>query len=38
MINTQTMINPWEDLRAVGIKISIDDFGTGYSPLSYLFT
>jgi EAL domain-containing protein (putative c-di-GMP-specific phosphodiesterase class I) len=38
MINTQTMINSLDDLRAVGIKISIDDFGTGYSPLSYLFT
>ncbi|WP_413173138.1 putative bifunctional diguanylate cyclase/phosphodiesterase [Anabaena azotica] len=36
MINTQTMINSLEQLRAVGIKISIDDFGTGYSSLSYL--
>ncbi|MBK1987826.1 GGDEF domain-containing response regulator [Sphaerospermopsis aphanizomenoides BCCUSP55] len=36
MLNTQTIINCLEQLRAAGMKISIDDFGTGYSSLSYL--
>lgn len=30
------MIPIFDDLSALGIKISIDDFGTGYSSLSYL--
>ncbi|MDB2387156.1 GGDEF domain-containing protein [Shewanella sp.] len=30
------LINSFNKLRALGIKIAVDDFGTGYSSLSYL--
>ncbi len=32
-----SVIDQFELLQALGIKLSLDDFGTGYSPLSYLY-
>lgn len=36
MQKTKETMEKFNDLRALGVRISIDDFGTGYSSLSYL--
>jgi EAL domain-containing protein (putative c-di-GMP-specific phosphodiesterase class I)/GGDEF domain-containing protein len=36
MENTQASMRVFEQLAAIGVRLSIDDFGTGYSSLSYL--
>ncbi len=34
--NTETVLDRFRQLKALGVKFAIDDFGTGYSNLSYL--
>ncbi|HRH76772.1 MAG TPA: EAL domain-containing protein, partial [Cellvibrionaceae bacterium] len=34
--DVKKVIATFDQLRAIGVKLSIDDFGTGYSSLSYL--
>ena len=36
MQNTEMVLNAFEALHRLGVRLSIDDFGTGYSSLSYL--
>lgn len=34
--NEHVMLSVFQELKAMGLKLTIDDFGTGYSSLSYL--
>lgn len=34
--HVQALTQTFEEIRALGIRLSLDDFGTGYSSLSYL--
>ena len=36
MYNTDTNLERFQRLKALGVRLAIDDFGTGYSSLSYL--
>lgn len=36
MKNTEETAEKFNELKALGVRLSIDDFGTGYSSLSYL--
>jgi diguanylate cyclase (GGDEF)-like protein/PAS domain S-box-containing protein len=36
MYNTETNLERFQRLKALGVRLAIDDFGTGYSSLSYL--
>ncbi|MHB2007100.1 MAG: putative bifunctional diguanylate cyclase/phosphodiesterase, partial [Acidobacteriaceae bacterium] len=34
--SAEVMLSVFQELKAIGLKLTIDDFGTGYSSLSYL--
>jgi len=36
--SSENVLDAFEELRRLGIKISLDDFGTGFSSLNYLST
>ena len=36
LLNSETIIQIFQRLRALGVRFAMDDFGTGYSSLSYL--